>query len=71
MMQAYVDSTGVCEITTFMKDVGTEKMEEIENDLLPQINKIFPEERYDVSLTGKAFYFRKEQITSFETLLYH
>ena len=60
LMQAYVDSTGqYARITTFMKDVGTEKMEEIENDLLPQIEKIFPEERYDVSLTGKALLFQK------------
>lgn len=60
IMQSYVDSTGqYARITTFMKDVGTEKMEEIENDLLPQIQKIFPEERYNVSLTGKALLFQK------------
>ncbi|MCH4822035.1 efflux RND transporter permease subunit [Gramella lutea] len=60
IMQSYVDSTGqYARITTFMKDVGTEKMEEIENDLLPQIKKIFPEERYDVSITGKALLFQK------------
>ncbi|QYA24451.1 MMPL family transporter [Gramella sp. MT6] len=60
LMQSYVDSTGqYARITTFMKDVGTEKMEEIENDLLPQIKKIFPEERYDVSITGKALLFQK------------
>ena len=60
IMQSYVDSTGqYARITTFMKDVGTEKMEEIENDLLPQIKKIFPEDRYEVSLTGKALLFQK------------
>ena len=60
IMQSYIDSTGqYARITTFMKDVGTEKMEEIENDLLPQIKKIFPEERYDVSITGKALLFQK------------
>lgn len=60
IMQSYVDSTGqYARITTFMKDVGTEKMEEIENDLLPQIKKIFPEERYNVSITGKALLFQK------------
>ncbi len=60
LMQSYVDSTGrYARITTFMKDVGTEKMEEIENDLLPQIKKIFPEERYEVALTGKALLFQK------------
>ncbi|TRO64328.1 efflux RND transporter permease subunit [Christiangramia sabulilitoris] len=60
LMQSYVDSTGqYARITTFMKDVGTEQMEEIENDLLPQIQKIFPEDRYNVSLTGKALLFQK------------
>ena len=60
LMQSYVDSTGqYARITTFMKDVGTEKMEEIENDLLPQIKKIFPEDRYNISLTGKALLFQK------------
>ncbi len=60
LMQSYVDSTGrYARITTFMKDVGTEKMEEIENDLLPQIKKIFPKERYEVALTGKALLFQK------------
>ncbi len=60
IMQSYVDSTGqYARITTFMKDVGTEKMEEIENDLLPKIKKIFPDERYEVSLTGKALLFQK------------
>lgn len=60
LMQSYVDSTGqYARITTFMQDVGTEKMESIEEDLLPQIKKIFPEERYEVSLTGKALLFQK------------
>ncbi len=60
LMQAYVDSTGrYARITTFMQDVGTDKMEKIEEDLIPQINKIFPKERYEVSLTGKALLFQK------------
>jgi predicted RND superfamily exporter protein len=42
-----------------MKDVGTDKMEELEEDLWPQINKIFPQERYEISMTGKAFIFQK------------
>ncbi|AVR45221.1 transporter [Christiangramia fulva] len=60
MMQAYVDSTGrYARITTFMQDVGTDEMERIEEHLKPQINKIFPEDRYDVSMTGKALLFQK------------
>ncbi|APG60478.1 efflux RND transporter permease subunit [Christiangramia salexigens] len=60
LMSSYIDSTGqYARITTFMQDVGTEKMEEIEADLIPQIQKIFPEERYEVALTGKALLFQK------------
>ncbi len=57
---AFIDSTGqYARITTFMKDVGTEEMEQIEAILWPQINKIFPKEKYDVSITGKALIFQK------------
>ncbi|MFO8146934.1 MAG: efflux RND transporter permease subunit [Bacteroidota bacterium] len=60
ILNSYVDSTGrYARITTFMKDVGTEKMERIEENLRPQINKIFPEERYTVTMTGKALIFQK------------
>lgn len=60
VMKSYVDSTGqYARITTFMKDVGTEEMERIEASLLPQIEKIFPKERYNVSFTGKALVFQK------------
>lgn len=59
-MKSYVDSTGqYARITTFMKDVGTEKMEEIEKVLAPKLQKIFPEEKYEVSFTGKALIFQK------------
>lgn len=60
LLNAYVDSTGrYTRMTTFMKDIGTEEMERIEEDLIPEINKIFPEERYEVTLTGKALIFQK------------
>jgi len=60
LLTSYIDSTGrYARITTYMKDVGTDKMEDLEEDLWPQINKIFPEERYEVSMTGKALIFQK------------
>lgn len=60
LLNAYVDSTGrYTRMTTFMKDIGTEEMEKIEENLIPEINKIFPEERYEVTLTGKALIFQK------------
>ncbi|EAP87897.1 efflux RND transporter permease subunit [Croceibacter atlanticus] len=60
ILSTYVDSTGqYARMTTFMKDIGTEKMERIEEALWPQINKIFPEDRYDVTFTGRALIFQK------------
>jgi len=60
LLNAYVDSTGqYARMTTFMKDIGTEEMERIEAGLLPQINKIFPPDRYTISLTGRALIFQK------------
>ena len=59
-MKSYVDSTGqYARITTFMKDIGTDKMEKIEEKLWDKINKVFPPEKYTVSLTGKALVFQK------------
>ncbi len=42
-----------------MKDTKTERYDRIEEDVLAKIAKIFPEERYNVSLTGKALVFQK------------
>ncbi|MFD1314306.1 efflux RND transporter permease subunit [Namhaeicola litoreus] len=60
MLENFVDSTGqYARMTTFMKDIGTEKMEEIENRLREKVKKNFPEQKYEVSLTGKALVFLK------------
>lgn len=60
MLKNFVDSTGqYARITTFMKDIGTDKMERIEERLKNNIKKVFPEERYDIFLTGKALVFLK------------
>ena len=59
-LENYVDSTGqFARITTFMKDTETERFERIEEDLKSEIKKIFPKERYNVILTGKALVFQK------------
>ncbi len=56
----YVDSTGqYARITTYIKDTDTERFDRIEDDIKTEINKIFPPERYNVSLTGKALAFQK------------
>ena len=60
LLNSYVDTTGqYARITTFMKDIGTDEMERIEAGLWPQINKIFPPDRFNISLTGKALIFQK------------
>ena len=60
LLKSFVDSTGqYARITTFMKDIGTDKMERIEEDLQAKIDKVFPKENYDVTITGKALVFQK------------
>lgn len=60
LIKNYVDSTGqYTRITTFMKDMEIEKMEEIEEKLNYEISKIMPSENYEVSITGKAYLFQK------------
>ena len=59
-MGSYVDSTGqYARITTFMKDIGTDKMERAEDNLRTKIKTLFPADRYEVTLTGKALVFQK------------
>ncbi|WP_159018513.1 efflux RND transporter permease subunit [Algibacter sp. L3A6] len=60
LLSNFVDSTGqYARITTFIKDVGTDRMERIQEDLQTKINKVFPKERYTVTMTGKALVFQK------------
>ena len=60
LMKSYVDSTGqYARITTFMKDIGTQEMARVEKKLRSKIAEIFPEDRYEVTLTGKALVFQK------------
>ena len=60
LMKSYVDSTGqYARITTYMKDIGTKDMAIIEGKLRTKIDAIFPKDRYEVTLTGKALVFQK------------
>ena len=60
LLNGYVDSTGQFgRITTYMKDIKTSRMEEIEADLKESIAKIFPKDRYGVNITGKSLLFLK------------
>lgn len=60
MLTNLVDSTGrYARITTFMKDIGTDKMTLIQDRLNAVIAKEFPSEDFEVHLTGKALVFLK------------
>jgi predicted RND superfamily exporter protein len=60
LMKSYVDSTShYARMTTFMKDIGTDKMALIEKRLQKRIGQIFPKDRFEVTLTGKALVFQK------------
>ncbi|MGV6829045.1 MAG: efflux RND transporter permease subunit [Flavobacteriales bacterium] len=60
LLKSYVDSTGqFARITVFMKDTKTERFNRLEEDIKHEINKLFPPDRYKVSLTGKALVFQK------------
>ena len=60
MLKTFVDSTGrYARITTFMKDIGSDKMDVIQKRLKAVIDKEFPSEKYSVTITGKALVFIK------------
>ncbi len=60
LLESYIDSTGqYARITTFMKDTEMDRMQRIEEELHEEIATIFPEERYTVSVTGKAVLYQK------------
>ena len=60
LLKSFVDSTGqVARMTTYMKDVKTSRMETIEAKLQENIDKIFPSDRYKVTMTGSALLFLK------------
>ncbi len=60
LLKSFVDSTGqTARISTFMKDVKTSRMEEIEGKLQENIDKLFPADRYSVYMTGSALLFLK------------
>ena len=60
LLKSYVDSTGrYARITTFMKDIGSAKMDHIEEMLTQKVNSVFPKGKAKITMTGKAKAFTK------------
>ena len=60
LLKNFTDSTGqMARISTAIKDVKTDQMEAVESNLLLEIKKLFPEDRFNVLVTGKALLFLK------------
>ena len=60
LMKSYVDSTGqYARITTVMRDESGDQIAKIEEEIRKKADKLFPKERYNVIITGKALVFQK------------
>lgn len=60
VLSSYSDSTGrYARITSYMKDMPTQRIEEIEQQLESKVAEIFPKEQYKINITGKALLFQK------------
>jgi predicted RND superfamily exporter protein len=60
LMKSYVDSTGqVARITTFMRDESGSRIPIIEAAIRKKADILFPPDRYNVVITGKALVFQK------------
>ena len=58
LLKSFVDSTGqTARITTFMKDVETDRMEQIKDTLRESIAAIFPSDQFKAFMTGNALLF--------------
>jgi predicted RND superfamily exporter protein len=60
LMKSYVDSTGqYARITTFMRDENGDVIPKIEAEIRKKADKLFPPDRYNVTISGKALVFQK------------
>ena len=70
LLKSYVDKTGqFARITTFMTDIGTADMAQIERKLNAEIKRLFPSPKYKVTITGKALVFQKGTTYLIENLI--
>ena len=60
LMKSYVDSSGrYARITTFMRDENGDIIPKIEAEIRKKADLLFPPNRYNVTITGKALVFQK------------
>ncbi len=60
LMKSYVDATGqYARITTFMQDKNGDAIPKIEAEIRKKADILFPPDRYNVTITGKALVFQK------------
>ncbi len=60
LLHTFIDSARqVTRMSVQMRDVGTEEMARLLSVIRPQVDSIFPSERYDVLLTGTSVVFLK------------
>jgi hydrophobe/amphiphile efflux-3 (HAE3) family protein len=60
LLHTFIDSgRQVTRVSVQMRDVGTEEMARLLSVIRPQVDSIFPSERYDVLLTGTSVVFLK------------
>ncbi|MFA8433844.1 MAG: RND family transporter [Marinifilaceae bacterium] len=60
LFDSFMDSTRqVARMSFRMQDIGTTRMEEMEQRVLDQVASIFPSKRYDVKVTGSSIVFFK------------
>ncbi|MFY8136771.1 MAG: efflux RND transporter permease subunit, partial [Flavobacteriales bacterium] len=56
--KSFLDSTKtMTRVTTQVADIGTKEMDRLMKDIKPQIDSIFPSEKYHVTLTGTSIIF--------------
>jgi len=60
LLHTFIDSARqVTRLSVQMQDVGTEEMARLLKEIRPKVDSIFPQERYDVLLTGTSVVFLK------------
>lgn len=60
IFETFVDSTqSITRMSFRMKDIGTTRMADMEQTILNHVNEIFPEDKYNVHVTGSSIVFFK------------